>query len=187
MKKNQLFVYAIVFITFIVMISNTSCRKGEDDPLISLKSRNARLMQEWNLAYIEGTRISSYDTIRYEYDGNTFLRIRNDDTLTTINGNLIIEFKENGVSNVKETIINDGETHTNEGIGTWSWLDSDKDKNFLFIWNETFLDSYFLHDYTIKYYVSRLASKELVLKIFIQESWGGSVWIYDFTYTFTTN
>jgi len=39
--------------------SLTSCRKGDNDPFISLRSRNSRLIGEWDLVDISGTRIET--------------------------------------------------------------------------------------------------------------------------------
>lgn len=36
-------------------VNLSSCKKGENDPFLSLKSRKARLVGEWNLTKIEGT------------------------------------------------------------------------------------------------------------------------------------
>ncbi|MFH2143838.1 MAG: hypothetical protein ABIJ97_15545 [Bacteroidota bacterium] len=44
----------ISFFIIIVFLSTQACRKGEDDPLISLRSRNSRLAGKWELKYLNG-------------------------------------------------------------------------------------------------------------------------------------
>lgn len=50
MKKLTKSVLAIL----VVASSITACKKGEDDPFLSLRSRDARLMGEWKLTAIAG-------------------------------------------------------------------------------------------------------------------------------------
>ena len=39
----------LLFIIIIVVFTMSSCKKGEDDPFISFRSRKARITGEWNL------------------------------------------------------------------------------------------------------------------------------------------
>ncbi len=47
--------YLIIIIGVLFMISSESCRRGEDDPLISLRSRTNRLTGKWKLVKLERT------------------------------------------------------------------------------------------------------------------------------------
>jgi hypothetical protein len=58
------------------MIVFSSCRKGEDDPLISFRSRKARVAGNWKVTHLKNTFISyglnnTYTTV-YETDGSSY-------------------------------------------------------------------------------------------------------------------
>ena len=52
MKNLKIALFVVLAATFIL----PSCKKGENDPFISLKSRDARITAKWKLTKIEGDR-----------------------------------------------------------------------------------------------------------------------------------
>ena len=52
-----------ILATFILV----GCKKGENDPLISLKTRKSRLSGEWKMSFAE----YSINDTTYSYDGTT--------------------------------------------------------------------------------------------------------------------
>jgi hypothetical protein len=53
MRKYKSLQHLAAWMLFAVLLSLTSCRKGEDDPLISLRTRKARFANEWTLVKYE--------------------------------------------------------------------------------------------------------------------------------------
>jgi hypothetical protein len=68
MKPNKRVLLSVF--TFISLLSVTNCKKGEDDPLVSLRSRKERLVGDWRLQ--SGTATYTQDTYResYIFDGS---------------------------------------------------------------------------------------------------------------------
>ncbi len=61
----------LIFVLTTIMLSFLSCKKGENDPAFSLKSRKARLVGDWVLKV--GTRTETYSggIVTYSYNGST--------------------------------------------------------------------------------------------------------------------
>lgn len=70
MKKTiSIIILSVLVIPFII----TSCKKGENDPFLSLKSRNARLVGDWKVAEstITSNSTDSYDGGSYTQNTTT--------------------------------------------------------------------------------------------------------------------
>lgn len=124
----------IAFTALIVLsiVPFSSCKKGPDDPAISLRSRTARLTGVWKLSNDEITTTTSRDgtvkeTIVSSFDG-TFRT----DVTTTNNGSSNPEVKRDKYTYATIWTINndhtlkleynwDGESYVREG--TWVWLE----------------------------------------------------------------
>ena len=134
-----------VFIITLVLFGLTfsSCKKYEEGPILSLKSKNSRLTGEWKLVSytseyisIDGITVSSFDGTTMVTSNNSYLY---DLTLTIDkDGTLIKSVTKNGTTNVEKSY--------------WSWLDGTSGKEQLL------LDDL----YTIK----KLTNKELILEYF---------------------
>jgi hypothetical protein len=141
MKKVRILILALTFFGAI-----PSCKKGENDPLISIRSRDARITGKWKV--INSESISNYD-------GNISSNILNGSILTeTSNGSSSSysytsnwEITSNGTINY--TVTRDGSLLT--GTDTWNWLDDSQKKSKISIGGEI-------------YVVDRLTNKEIVLK-----------------------
>lgn len=60
-----------LLILIVVGMALPACKKGENDPGISLKSRKARLTGEWKLTEGSTTQTSGSTTATYAYNGST--------------------------------------------------------------------------------------------------------------------
>ena len=67
MKKNIFFIAII----FILASAFTSCKKGDQDPAISLLSRKARLTGDWILTDASYTVTTSGSVTTYDFDNST--------------------------------------------------------------------------------------------------------------------
>jgi len=143
MKKLVILASMFLAISSVVF---TGCKKGEEDPSISLKSRDGRLKRAWKLDKIEGTEknvvTSSFggssstatETITTSYNG----ALLTETNVTTSGGTTDTEtnsvsltadwtFEDRGVFTANSVV--DGESSTS--TGNWAWVDSDKNKLFL--------------------------------------------------------
>lgn len=59
--------FSIFFVILIISIVFTNCRKGEEDPWLSLKSRNARITGRWHLTKLSGSHEVINTTHGYEF------------------------------------------------------------------------------------------------------------------------
>jgi hypothetical protein len=135
--KNLFRISAVAALTLTVLFS---CKKGENDPFLSLKSRDARITGVWNLT--ELTQINS----------NTFSGTTVSDTYTIMNGvdsdgdsySIKWEILKDGTY-ISTTILN-GEESTSTGY--WGWVNSKKDKIAIEIGGDS-------------YRIDRLSNKDL--------------------------
>ncbi len=67
MKKMK--IALLMLLTAVLILP--SCKKGENDPFMSLKSRKARLCGEWDLKEGTMTQTSGSTTVTYSFNGST--------------------------------------------------------------------------------------------------------------------
>jgi len=77
MKFRLLILSLVLAGTF---LSFSSCKKGENDPFLSLSSRKARLTGEWKLTNALWTIQSGSDIVTYSYDGTQMTQTYNNDS-----------------------------------------------------------------------------------------------------------
>lgn len=169
MKKATSILTAIVMVAALSTTMN-GCKKGENDPLISLKSRDGRITGIWELTTVDGTDtdISTFSgststTItKISYDGNiwtettTFTGLPSNTEASSYDFEITIE-KDGTYSS---TEVEDGDK--SEETGSWWWLDSKKNKSGILI------------DGTGIFDVDRLKNKELILIEKYSSSWSDS-------------
>ena len=140
MKKIILFAIVILGITAV-----TSCKKGEDDPFISFRSRDARITAKWKLVNYERQSNSS---------GGSSTSVLNGSILTVTNsiGSYSYSYSEeleiNSDGTYKITTIQDGDISTSSS--DWFWLNDTQKKT-----------SIVLDD---NYFIDRLSHNELILR-----------------------
>ncbi len=186
--KNSKFL-GLVAMLFAVALSFTSCKKGENDPAVSFKSRTARLKGDWILgtknvtvttASTVGSTLTSI-TVNGDYNGTEENVVTVADSTTTVvrRYSFDIRFNENGSYLYTLNIFRptgDQNAPFNNSIytvsGVWAWLDQGSDKLGLSLSDDfspaipDSLNPNTLLPYNLNgsYYVDRLASEELVLK-----------------------
>lgn len=168
-----------------------SCKRGENDPMISFKSRTARLKGDWKLssksailtnASNTGSTSLATVTVNGVYEGGTENVLTNTNgTLTTVvrKYDFSITFDETGrytyTVNIFRPTGNQNSPYQNfvyTTTGVWAWMDQGKDKLGLSLSNDfqpdipDTLDPQTLLPYNVNgsYNIDRLASDELVLK-----------------------
>ncbi len=180
MKKLNKIILMSLVVLFVMPMFN-SCRKGENDPGISFRSRDGRLMQEWKLIKVEGSEQyqdweNNVVILTYSYDGSIYT-VSGGGQSSSMTGSFEIEFQELGKVYIKETLSGQGVTDVYSGTGTWQWLDSDKSQNYLLTNGGQMFGGGL-------YYVDRLAKKEMVLKQSYDENDNGDIAKGEFTYIF---
>ena len=183
------FLPMLALISSVVFVS--SCKRGEDDPFLSLRSRDNRVMGEWKLSSMESrqeinnsTNSSVTNTIVEEkFNGSDFTR---DTSITTNTSNYkrTVTYKEYSmVVNIMEGAVIEGfekvgnETVTGTGItgaittlsnqkssvkGYWKWGNDDKNKGALTL--STGGPGVSFGGWgTVTYQIQKLTNKEMVL------------------------
>ncbi len=135
--------FLLVILSLIVI---PSCKKGEDDPSISFRSRDARITAKWKLVNYERQSNSS--------GGSSSTSVLNGSILTVTNsgGSYSYSYSEeleiNSDGTFKITTIQDGDISTSSS--DWFWLNDTKKKT-----------SIVLDD---NYSIDRLSHNELILR-----------------------
>jgi hypothetical protein len=154
MKKNILFIALGLIIGSVTL---TGCKKGENDPFLSLKSRDARITANWKLVKVESSDVSTdpfgTDTYTDTYDGTTMSSAYNGTTYSTFSCSLSVEILKDGTYVSTEVV--DGDTETVNGRGVW--MNSAKNKTMISL------------DNLGAFEVNGLKSKELMLKVYSKD------------------
>jgi hypothetical protein len=149
LPNKPLFVRHLGFLLlFLMMVLSQGCRVGEDDPLISLRSRDARLKGTWRLLQMETEMKLNQFTqgespaeiiLSATYDGRdirvvTSLNgaVQND---TTIGFAFIMELLDRGKLNYTSTVIVQGAGVRSGGEDNWFWLHDDRRKSRVYLGN----------------------------------------------------
>jgi hypothetical protein len=122
MNKKRLLL--MLFSLYILLINFTSCKKGENDPAISLRSRKARLVGDWKLK--EGIETITYSTGEVEtstYNGSVKVLVKTGEPTETTVYNAEINFRKDGYYTM--TTTDDDELRVIDG----NWYFGTKNKN----------------------------------------------------------
>ena len=152
MKQKLLSISTVIAFTAISL----SCKKGENDPFLSLKSRDSRITGIWELTNLDYTETDTYSydgttvttTSTETYDGS-LLTMVSDGDVDTYSYTYTLTIEKDGTYNVY--IILDG--YRNEKTGNWWWLDDKKRKTRIAF-----------DDDLGSFEIDRLTNKELILK-----------------------
>lgn len=140
---------ALLMLTSIVF---TGCKRGEEDPAISFKSRDSRIEGEWDLtSYTKETSTttenvaatggenSSIQTSNISYTGTTLTKsgtqnLNGDITVyepESFNYTLAVTFDKDGTYTFEETLTSKetiGTKNSESGTGAWMWSNTAKNK-----------------------------------------------------------
>ncbi len=178
MKK---LIYAILIVLFIPFF-NSCTKKSANDPLISLKSRDARITGEWKLVSWETTSTttstssgsSNSSTTTSNYDGTLVTNVDASNNTSTYTYSLSIEISKDGT--YTSTEINSS-NDTSISTGEWWWLDNNKKKTRI-----AFDDDY------SSWNIDKLGNKTLIVvnNSSIEENDSdGDTYVYTATRTYT--
>jgi hypothetical protein len=111
----------VLLVAIMAIPAFQSCKKGENDPTISLRSRKARLVGEWKLS--EGTIVNNYgsDVYTFTYNGSTCVVSGAGSASWSHTDQISIE--KDGT--FKLTLVDDGATDILEG--NWYFLGANKE------------------------------------------------------------
>jgi len=187
MKKVNKFLI-VALIAFMAMPVLNSCKKGADDPGISLKSRKSRLVGEWTLQSGTKTYVFSGQTATMTFT-NTMVTISYGGSTFTYQYTEKAEFMKNNT--FKTTVMYDGEIEVTEGY--WAFMegyDDLKNKECIVIRVKSYLDPNGATLYTgdempaSVWRFRKLSSKETIIDAEGTETSGGSS-TYSYTSTMT--
>ena len=128
MKKTTIYLLAVLFLS----TGMNSCKKGENDPFLSLKSRKSRMTGDWNVTKATMTESGTWTGVAYT------------STTTIDNGILTSEFSAGGnttsstgtVSNFTYTVSKDGTYSSSLNYDDGSGVTTETtDGNWIFIGN----------------------------------------------------
>ncbi|MGM0477974.1 MAG: hypothetical protein ACQERC_02040 [Bacteroidota bacterium] len=150
MKLNAIRLVLALFVGVLVL---ESCKKGENDPFLSLRSRDNRITGEWELTKYDSestttvsdgsNTVTTTTTTTFEDDIWTTMQ---DGNTSSISYSRTLTMKKDGTYTMKET--EDGEV--SESGGRWSWLDDAKKKRRVLLDNEGV------------FYIDQLKHKEMI-------------------------
>ncbi len=149
MKTIKLFAIAAV-----ALIALQSCKKGENDPFLSLKSRDARIVGNWELttSYSEFRQGFTYDGVTTETVNSSVYEngieiYKTDSYSDTSEYTSTLEINKDGSSLLRNVYPSEEETES----GTWFWSNNTKKKTGIIINGDDYI-------------IDRLAKDELILK-----------------------
>ena len=142
-----------------------SCSKYDDNPAVSLKSKNGRIVGEWTLTKAEQKLITQEHIHRMEttntetmtYDGVIMTETSGGYTSTYSYSE---KMKINNDGTVEITVVDDGDTEIETDI--WSWIDGTSNKELIMIGGIGGSDIFS---------IKKLTNKELVLGLSYSNSY----------------
>ncbi len=190
MRRNTLLLGVVALVGATVMLT-WGCKKGPEDPFISLKSRDARIKGNWELSKVEFSRrtVTTDPDMTCSPDISSKTVVSDDgvnftvyDTITRydfINDKCVIEGEAVPFTGSFKFTVNKDGTYSyssssgntrEEGTGYWYWEDSKKNKLFIAFdvnWLLCSLNGFDIDEAANiiwgQWMVERLSSKELVL------------------------
>ncbi len=116
MKIKKLLLFALV--ATLTVPSFQSCKKGENDPFLSLKSRKARLKGDWELTSLNQTEVSGSTITTYTFNGS-LLTVTSGSTYTSYTYSEKITFETDGTFTQEMTQSISGAMYSYTGKGNW--------------------------------------------------------------------
>jgi len=141
MKKLK--ISTTIILLAVLAFGFQGCKKGENDPFISFKSRDARLAGDWTLSGSESESISTtvsggqtvVNTTTTSYSGGVATTKSGNNPATTSKYNLKMKIEKNGqITVTMENFDSKGAaTGTSEQKGLWTWGSTSKKKSCIHI------------------------------------------------------
>jgi archaellum component FlaF (FlaF/FlaG flagellin family) len=149
--KRKIYFLALILISGIIF---DSCKRGEEDPFISLRSRDNRITADWQLKTYDKVTSSTNDgittTTTYSYDGTTLTKVRvNDQGTTTDTYSFSYELNIIQDGSYVSTVVDNGDK--TQTTSNWWWSNTTENKAGIVM------------EYDGTYLIERLAFDELTL------------------------
>ena|ERR1035438_9079422 len=133
--KNQKTNFLIINIILLIFaFTNNGCKKGADDPFLSFRSRNSRLVKNWTLTSsnytqtIVNTSPASTSTTTKTFNGGVLTIVNASGTTTTESYSLHLDFDKNGSILNMDEIAN---AVANNMSNYWEWGNDKSNKEQL--------------------------------------------------------
>jgi len=152
--KNRILSISFALIAIAGLTTLTGCKKGENDPVLSLKSRKARISGEWKLnsgtitetfsgsggsgtalttytgssKTVNGSTVTYTETLTIEKDGTFEVEIIEDGDISTVSGNWFFsgKNKDGDLKNKEAVIFSELKYTSSSGTDTYSGLYGDQ-------------------------------------------------------------
>lgn len=127
----------ILSMSLLMGLSFTNCKKGENDPTLSLKSRNARITGEWELSNLSGTLSQMYEngdgTIEtyvqtIAYNNGMITATDNEGNIEVLSYTLDLNIGEDQNFTVSSRYAFGEDFEETSVTDQWFWLDGTKKK-----------------------------------------------------------
>lgn len=197
--KNIIKSLALAAVVLVSGASFTACKKGENDPGLSLASRTGRLVGKWTVSKAEIKETSGGVTETTTVDGTTYTYSAGGGSAITGTYVGTLEFEKGGVYTFTETSTIGGSATTTTDKGNWSWVGKNKEqdlknKEAVYMTSTSFTSNSGGTTSTSTWtnpvsgdimIIDQLKSKEMIVKYETSQSSGGSSSSTSVSWTFT--
>ncbi len=128
MKKNKNVLLILLAMVFIIPAFQ-GCKKGENDPFLSLLSRKARLTGTWNLTKADISGVSGGSTWTNIYDGTNWIYTQGS-YIDTSQGSVEVTFDKAGTYKTTTITIHPTYTNTDTEEGNWTFGRRNKESDY---------------------------------------------------------
>jgi hypothetical protein len=170
----------------VVMLILPACKKGENDPLISLKSRKARLVGEWKLVEGSSSVVSSSGTDTYTFNGTVMTSVESGLTTTAPYSESYI-FEKDGTYKYSSNMNNGEDTDDESGAWTFGTKSTELDvkaKETVLLYGQQYTSVSSGNTYTYSYVGTILPVKRITLDMLKSNK---MTLLIDYTYTGTSS
>lgn len=131
MKKIKQFL-SLALAGLVAAVIYSGCKKGEDDPFLSLRSRKARVAGDWKVSKIEGktsdTFSGSATNCTRNFDGSTYTETCGSGNPLVATGTWKFTFEKDGTFTEDLDFSETGDRTVEHYEGTWTFLSGIGDK-----------------------------------------------------------
>lgn len=122
----------LVLVSLAMAATYSGCKKGEDDPFLSLRSRKARVAGEWKVSKISGETSDTFaggtTHCTQSFDGRTYAETCASGNSYSVAGTWIFTFKKDGTFKEDQDFTGMGDRTVEHYEGTWTFLSGVGDK-----------------------------------------------------------
>jgi len=172
--------FTLVALFALLLLPIVSCKKGSEDPMISFRSRNNRLVGTWkivecnfnrNIISISNITDTSYTIKSFKNDSGSTVRRYNGvvENLNNFVGTATLEFTKDGFSRYNEQHNASGSNLESSGDGIWNWRQTGKSKYSISIGTGSGTPVGYIFSGG-EFTVTKLSHKEIILESNFSES-----------------